>query len=302
MNLYRRHNEIPFHIAAHWLVPFSDDQQAISCYVDRAIELHKQFTEPDFCIAGIKLISDGVVDGCTAALWQPYTGKSSPVDPIWPSDLLQDAVQRADSAGLQCAIHAIGDQAVHQAINVLAQVGTPGRRHRIEHLELTTAEDARRLGQLGITASVQPVHSDPVLFRAWPHLVGTDRCKRAFAYKEFLDGGAPLAMGTDAPTARHFPLPNLYNATTRRSAVEPETEEMVNPHFGLSMAEAATAATAGAAYARFADSWTGQLRSGLSADFVVVDMHWTPESLLEGSVCQTWYRGKKVYDSDDSRR
>jgi predicted amidohydrolase YtcJ len=298
LNLYRRDKDIPFHIAAHWLVPFSDDQQANFSHVDRAIEMRQKFNHPGFCVVGIKLISDGVVDGCTAALLQPYTGKSDPVDPIWPSHLLQGVVQRADSASLQCAIHAIGDQAIHQAVNILAQVGTPGRRHRIEHLELSSSEDARRLGELGITASVQPVHSDPALFKAWTSLIGPDRCKRAFAYKEFLDGGAPLALGTDAPTARHFPLPNLYNATTRRSALEPESTNTVNPHFGLSLVEAATGATAGAAYARFAESWTGALRSGLSADFVVTDMQWTPEKLLEGTVCQTWYKGRKVYDAE----
>ncbi|KAJ5689555.1 amidohydrolase 3 [Penicillium macrosclerotiorum] len=297
LNEYRQTKSFPFHIAAHWLVPYADDQQANLRYVDRAIELRKQYKEPDFCIAGIKLICDGVVDGCTAALLQPYTGKSDPVDPIWPEDKLREAVQYADAAGMQCAIHAIGDRAINQAINVLSQVGTPGRRHRIEHLELSTSEDAKRLGQLGITASIQPVHSDPALFKAWPGLVGPHRCKRAFAYKEFLDGGAPIAIGTDAPTARHFPFPNLYNATTRRSALEPETTDTVNPHFGLTLTQAATAATTGAAYARFADSWTGSLKPGLSADFLVVDMQWTPEKLLEAKVCQTWYRGKKVYDS-----
>ncbi|KAJ5099392.1 hypothetical protein N7532_006393 [Penicillium argentinense] len=296
LDKYRRYKPVPFHIAAHWLVPFSDDQKANFTYVDRAIELKKQYTDPSFTVVGIKLICDGVVDGCTAALMQPYTGKSDPVEPIWPADMLKEVVQRADNSELQCAIHAIGDRAINQAINVLSDVGTPGRRHRIEHLELSTSEDAKRLGQLGITASVQPVHSDPSLFKAWPGLVGPDRCKRAFAYKEFLDGGAPLAIGTDAPTARHFPFPNLYNATTRRSALEPETTNTVNPHFGLSLAEAATAATTGAAYARFADSWTGSLKAGLSADFLVVDMQWMPETLLEASVAQTWFRGKKVYD------
>ncbi|KAJ5176614.1 amidohydrolase 3 [Penicillium canariense] len=300
LNEYRRDKPIPFHIAAYWLVPYANDQKANFRYVDRAIELRRQFQEPDFCIVGIKLICDGVVDGCTAALLQPYTGKSDPVEPIWPENQLHDVVQRADSAELQCAIHAIGDRAVHQVINVLSQVGTPGRRHRIEHLELTTSEDAKRLGQLGITASIQPVHSDPALFKAWPGLVGPDRCKRAFAYKEFLDGGAPLAIGTDAPTARHFPFPNLYNASTRRSALEPETTDTLNPHFSLSLVEAATAATTGAAYARFADSWTGTLKQGLNADFLVVDMQWTPETLLEAKVCQTWYRGTKVYDSNSA--
>ncbi|KAJ5913383.1 hypothetical protein N7504_002266 [Penicillium tannophilum] len=294
---YRRDKTIPFHIGAHWLVPFSDDQQANFTYVDRAIELRKQFSDPAFTVLGIKLICDGVVDGCTAALHQPYTGKSDPVEPIWPADMLQEVVQRADSAGLQCAIHAIGDKAVHQAINVLSEVGTPGRRHRIEHLELSTSEDAKRLGQLGITASIQPVHSDPTLFKAWPGLVGSHRCKRAFAYKDFLDGGANLAIGTDVPTARHLPFPNLYNATTRRSALEPESTDTVNSHFGITLAQAATAATTGAAYARFADSWTGSLKEGMKADFLVVDMQWKPETLLEANVLQTWYLGKKIYDS-----
>ena len=297
LNLYRQDHTIPFHIGAHWLVPFAADQSANFKYVDRAIELHKKYNQPDFCIVGIKLICDGVVDGCTAALMQPYTGKSDPVDPIWPEDMLQEVVQRADAAGIQCAIHAIGDKAVHQAINVLSRVGTPGARHRIEHLELTTSEDAKRLGQLGITASIQPVHSDPMLFKAWPGLVGPERCKRAFAYKEFLDGGAPIAIGTDAPTAPHMPFPNLYNATTRRSALETESDKTINAHFGLGLVEAATAATTGAAYARFADDWTGSLRKGLFADFLVVDMQWTPETLLEAKVCQTWYRGMKVFDS-----
>ncbi|CAI7651980.1 unnamed protein product [Penicillium viridicatum] len=288
LNLYRRDHAIPFHIGAHWLVPFSADQNANFKHVDRAIELHNQYNEPDFHVLGIKLICDGVIDGCTAALLQPYTGKSNPVDPIWPENMLQEVVQRADSAG---------DKTIHQAINVLSRVGTPGRRHRIEHLELTTSEDAKRLGQLGITASIQPVHSDPMLFKAWPGLVGPERCKRAFAYKDFLDGGAPIAIGTDAPTAAHFPFPNLYNATTRRSALQTETDDTVNAHFRLGLAEAATAATAGAAYARFADSWTGSLRKGLYADFLIVDMKWMPESLLEARVCQTWYRGKRVFDS-----
>lgn len=301
LDQYRKEKPFPFHIAAHWLVPFSNNQQANFKHVDRARALKKAFNDPAFCIAGIKLICDGVVDGCTAALFQPYTGKSKPEDPIWPAEMLKEVVQRADAAGLQCAIHAIGDKAINQAINVLSEVGTPGRRHRIEHLELTSSEDAKRLGQLGITASVQPVHSDPALFKAWPDLVGQDRCERAFAYKEFLEGGAPLAIGTDAPTARHFPFPNLYNATTRRSALEPESTATVNPHFGIGLAEATAAATTGAAYARFADSWTGSLKAGLSADFLVVDMQWAADRLLEAKVAQTWYKGKKVYDVADPK-
>ena len=100
------------------------------------------------------------------------------------------------------------------AVNALESVAAPGLRHRIEHLELSSPEDAERLGKLGITASVQAVHSDPAVLHAWPRLIG-DRCDQAFAYKKFLDYGAVLVLGTDAPTAPHTPWENLYVATTR---------------------------------------------------------------------------------------
>ncbi|KAL4905154.1 hypothetical protein BDW74DRAFT_167880 [Aspergillus multicolor] len=309
LNLYRAHNKIPFHIAAHWLVPFSDDQQVNFSYVDRAIELHHQFRDPTFCIAGIKLMCDGVVDGCTAALSQPYGGLSSPVQPIWPEDLMSSVVQRADNAGLQVAIHAIGDEAVHQSISTLSSLATSpfqsqqsgnaqGRRHRIEHLELSSPADAARLGQLGIIASVQPVHSDPAHFTAWPSLIGPHCCKRAFAYKDFLDGGAVIALGTDAPTAPHFPFQNLYHATTRRSVSDRGRRDALNPEFKLTLLQAIAGATEGAAYSRFAEKWTGSLKAGTSADFVVVDMLWEEERLLEARVCQTWYQGERVFNCD----
>ena len=88
--------------------------------------------------------------------------------------MLDPVVKVASDGGLQCAVHAIGDQAVHNAVNVLEKHGKPGQRHRIEHLELTAPGDARRLGELGITASIQPVHADPSILRAWLKLLGLD--------------------------------------------------------------------------------------------------------------------------------
>lgn len=290
----------PVHIAAHWLIPYTENQKAIYDTVDRAIELHGKYnaqTSPDLYIAGVKLMGDGIVDGCTAALHQPYNQPETNADPIWPKDPMVAVVQRADAAGLQCAIHAIGDRTVTPAIDALSTVASPSRRHRIEHLELTTSEDARRLGELGITASVQPVHLDPSGFTAWPSLIGSHRCQRAFAYKDFLDGGAPLAIGTDSPTAKHLPLPNLYNATTRRSTRDPNMKETVNEQFALSLASAVTAATAGAAYSCRTDGWTGSLRPGYLADFVVLEFDWDPNTLLQARVLQTWFGGDKVFDS-----
>ncbi|KAJ5462518.1 hypothetical protein N7475_007462 [Penicillium sp. IBT 31633x] len=302
LNLYRNQcGELPMHVGAHWLVPYSEIDSDICSHIDRAIDLHRDYnrtTSPDFCLNGIKLLCDGTVDGCTAGLHRPYAGLSATVDPIWPDDALAAAISRATNAGLQCAIHAIGDRTVQQAIDCLSRVNNlPVYRHRIEHLEITTPEDAKRLGELGIVASVQPVHLDPATFGAWPEILGVHRCKRAFAYREFVDGGARLAFGTDAPTAEHLALPNLYIATTRRSAINPSSADTVNPEFAVSLATAISAATEGAAYASFSDTWAGSLRPGLQANFVILDMEWAPEALLQARVCQTWYKGKKVFDA-----
>ncbi|RMZ75809.1 hypothetical protein DV738_g5268, partial [Chaetothyriales sp. CBS 135597] len=284
LEIYRSRNPLPLHIAAHWLVPYSDKEQEVQVHVDKAIEMNQKFSpsaSPSFCVVGVKLVGDGVVDSCTAALSLPYCGKSDPVEPIWPAEAEARVIRQADAAGLQCAVHAIGDKVVSQTIDIFASLKKPSRRHRIEHLELTSEADAKRLGEVGIIASVQPVHSDPALFKAWPSLVGADRCKRAFAYREFLDGGAALALGTDAPTAAHFPLPNLYNATTRRSAIEVDSSATTNPQFAVPLAAALRAATAGAAYSRHAERWMGSLQKGASADFVVIDMDWEPDRLLK---------------------
>ncbi|CAI7663305.1 unnamed protein product [Penicillium bialowiezense] len=286
LNTYRnRHGKFPMHIAMHWLVSYSTEITEINNHIDRAIALHRDFNRvnsPDFCVNGVKLLCDGTVDGCTAALHQSYGDLAHPVDPIWPADALAAAMHRAAKAGLQCAIHAIGDRAVQQSIDCLSQLPNLSTgRHRIEHLEITTPEDAKRLGELGIVASVQPVHLDPVTFGDWPEMLGPKRCERAFAYREFVDGGAPLAFGTDAPTAAHHALPNLYIAATRRSALSPTLSDTINPEQALSLATAVSAATSGAAYASFADGFTGSLKPGFNADFVVVDMHLTAEKLLE---------------------
>ncbi|ETN44221.1 uncharacterized protein HMPREF1541_10772 [Cyphellophora europaea CBS 101466] len=294
------HPPLPLHIAAHWLIPYSDKPSEVQSYLDTAIAMNQRYhpsTSPDFSIVGIKIIGDGTVDGCTAALTEPYGTLTDPCVPIWPAATLTSVVQAADAANLQVAIHAIGDVTIRNAIDAIASLGASRRqRHRIEHLELASAADARRLGQLGIIASVQPVHSDPVLFRAWPELLGVHRCKRAFAYSEFVAGGAPLAFGTDAPTAAHLPLPNLYNATTRRSALEVVSAECTNEEFKVGLAEAVRAATRGAAYSRGAEGWCGSLKKGMNADLCVLETEWRAEGLLWSRVWQSWYRGRKVFD------
>ncbi|KAI6082725.1 amidohydrolase 3 [Hypoxylon rubiginosum] len=300
LQILRRREALTIRVAAHWLITPRKTEAENLAQVDRAIELNRLFnadTSPDCRIVGIKVIGDGIIDGCTAGLSEPYTSNGVSCEPIWSLAELGPVVKKADTAGLQCALHAIGDKTIRVAIDALEQNATPGRRHRIEHLELASPEDAARLGKLGITASIQPVHCDPSILRAWPSLIGPSRCGRAFAYKEFADGGAVLALGSDAPTAPHAPLKNAYTATTRRSAREPELDDRVNPHFALELGAALTAATEGSAYSCFADRWVGKLEAGRIADLAVIDMEWDANKLLEAKVVQTWFMGRKVFDA-----
>ncbi|CAN9089300.1 unnamed protein product [Alternaria alternata] len=292
---------LPLRVAAHWCIMPGDGEEHRLQQVERAIKLSQEFnnkTSPDLRIVGIKVICDGVIDACTAALAEPYTSNGHFEGPIWTPEMLDPVVKKAIEGGLQCALHAIGDQAVHNAVNVLEKYGNHGQRHRIEHLELTAPEDAKRLGQLGITASIQPVHSDPAILRAWPKLLGPERVKRAFAYSDFAEHGAPLAIGSDTPTAPYAPLPNLYVATTRKSARQPHVGDApVNENFKLELTQAVAAATEGAAYSSFAEGRVGSLEVGKMADFCVVEMEWEGEELLKAKILRTWFEGNQVYSA-----
>ena len=298
--------ELPLRIAAHFIILPSPWDEENLAQVDRVIELHQRFnlaSSPNLRITGIKIICDGVVDGCTAALSHPYLKTGETVLPIWTPEALKPVLHRAHAANLQCALHAIGDAAVSLAVRTLStlprQPDAPSPRHRIEHLELTSPADAKRLGDLGVTASVQPVHCDPELNTTWPPLIGHEACKRAFAYGEFLSHGAKLAFGTDTPTAPHVAFDNLYNATTRRSFRRPKDTETVNEHFKIALHEAICSVSYWPAWACFAEGMTGGLRVGKSADLIVVDSQgdWIeePTSILQSKVTQTWLGGNKVF-------
>ncbi|KAH7177260.1 amidohydrolase family-domain-containing protein [Fusarium sp. MPI-SDFR-AT-0072] len=289
---------INLHIAAHWFIPYEADEKVLDEKIQEAIDMHSKFhpsKSPEFCIVGVKLMCDGVVDGCTAALSYPYGESTDLIQPLWPGEAMNHVLSQITKAGMQCAIHAIGDVAVSQAISAIASTNNPTARHRIEHLEMATPEDARRLGSLGITASVQPVHSDPAILEGYEKLVKPSAWKHCFPYKECLDGHANVAIGTDAPTARHLPFPNLYNATTRKSALEPERETVTNGDSALTLEQAVRGATYGAAYSRFAEGWTGRLEKGLRADFMVLPGIVRVDGLLEMKVDETWFGGERVY-------
>ncbi|MGZ0066988.1 amidohydrolase [Microbacterium arborescens] len=293
----RRGGRLPLRVSAHWLVVNTGDHEQNLAQVARAAELARETSDEVIQIIGIKLVLDGVIDACTAAMRHPYADGSN-AEPIWPAHHLDPVVAAADAAGLQIALHAIGDRASDIALDALeaAAAAEPNRsrRHRIEHLEYAAHETAGRMARLGVTASMQPVHADPAIFANWAAMLGDERTERAFPWREYLDAGARLAFSTDAPTAPHDALANLYVAATRRSALDPAFEPY-DPAGAVTLAEAIAHATREAAASVVGAEDRGRLEAGCVADFAVLDIdpfRDGPGSLLGGRVVLTVMGGE----------
>ena len=231
----------------------------------------------------MKLILDGVIDACTAAMGAPYADGSN-AEPIWPLHDLAPVVAAADAAGLQIAMHAIGDAASDAALTAIERAidanGDLPRRHRLEHLEYAAPGTAERMARLGVTASLQPVHADPAIFANWAAMLGDERVERAFPWPEYERAGALVAFSTDAPTAPYDALANMYVAATRASALDPSVPA-VHPQYALPLADAIGHATRDAAASVGDADWRGRLAPGFAADLVVIDA----DPFIEDAAC-----------------
>ncbi|MFS0894112.1 amidohydrolase [Microbacterium sp. 179-I 3D3 NHS] len=301
--LERRGGELPIRIAAHWIIVNTGDDAENLAQVARAAELARDASSPWLRVVGIKLVLDGVIDACTAAMRHPYADGSNAA-PIWPVELLNPVVAAADAAGLQVAQHAIGDHASEIALdaieNAIALNGELPRRHRIEHLEYAAPGTAERMARLGVTASMQPVHSDPAIFANWAEMLGDERVERAFAWPEYEAAGALLAFSTDAPTAPHEALANMYVASTRASALD-RSVAAVHPQFALPLTAAIGHGTRDAAASVGDGAWRGRIAPGYAADVVVLDTDPFVEgeaALLEARVVETIVAGRVRHRAD----
>jgi len=285
-------------IRAHVLL-FPD--RDLTPQIEEAAAFAIAHASPLLSVVGVKIVSDGVIDACTAAMLWPFSNGAHP-PAIWEPAILRPAVLAADAAGLQVAIHAIGDRAIRNALDAFEEAarvnGPTGLRHRIEHIELPDPADIPRFGELGVTASMQPVHADPAIRPNWTAMLGDERATRGFPWTA-LRASTRLVLGTDAPTAPLQALPNLFVATTRRSALDrslpAQSEEPT-----LELGAALRGATIEAAWSCRDEGERGSLEAGKLADLVVLDtdpFEAGPESLLDARVLRTVVGGRTVFES-----
>jgi predicted amidohydrolase YtcJ len=227
-------------------------------------------------IGWLKLFSDGALGQQTAALLEPYTnqaGNSGML--VMDANEIVEIGRLAVKNRITLAIHAIGDRANRVVLDayrnirkIESRLNIPHRHHRIEHVQLIQPNDQKRLAELGIIASMQPVHavSDmEIAERYWG-----DRCANAYAWKSLLNNHASLIFGSDAPVESPNPFPGLAAAISRRRLEVDPVSPGWHSEECLTFDQAFQAFTAGPAYAAGSEDVLGKLAPGFYADLVVL--------------------------------
>ena len=255
--------KVPFHFKPH--MDLAD--------LERAEAMRAAFHDEWLSSGFVKMFMDGVMDSRTAFMLNDYVGHPGHrAEPLFAPARFNAIATEIDRRGMQIAVHAIGDGAVRMTIDGYEAAqranGVRDSRHRIEHIELIDPADIPRLGALGITASVQPVHAPGAMdFGLEPtiHTIGAARLKDAYLARTLAEAGARLAFASDWPVTDISVLRGIGAAQTRRAFDAPgATDQRVN------LMETLHAYTAGGAHAAHWDGLTGTLRPGMAADIVVL--------------------------------
>ncbi len=252
-------------------------------------------------LGAVKGFADGSMGSRTAWLHEDYTDQPGYAGLARHSRRKLEAMVRgADAAGFQIAVHAIGDRANTEMLDIYEQAGGTGAaasRFRIEHAQHVLARDFARFAKLGVIASMQPYHA--VDDGRWlQDRIGGERCRTSFAWRSMLDAGVPLAFGTDWPIAPLNPLLGIWAAVTRQT-LDGKHPGGWFPEQRLTLEEALRAYTQGGAYAEFQEDNKGTIAAGKLADMVALsaDLFSIPaDQIKDVRVTLTIVAGKVVYE------
>lgn len=256
---------------------------------------------------GVKGFVDGSLGSTTAWFYEPYTDAPETTGLVMVDTLFQTAATAfrkdifgADSAGIQLAVHAIGDRANDWILDLFAEVartnGPRDRRARIEHAQHVKPATLPRFRELGVIPSMQPYHA--IDDGRWADKrIGAERSRTTYAFRALLDTGATLTFGSDWTVAPIDPLLGIYAAVTRRTLDDRHPDGWV-PEQKITLEEALRAYTTSNAYAAFAESRIGALTEDRLADLVVLSedlFQIDPTRIPAVRVDYTVIDGKVVY-------
>ena len=276
--------------------------------LEHAVELGLRtgFGDDWLRIGSVKAFMDGALGPRTAAMFQPYLNEPENRGILnMDAEELFEAGRQAVEAGLSMAVHAIGDRANHEVLDAYEQLrrferdrSLPPLRHRIEHVQIIHPDDASRLAELGVIASMQPIHATSDMLMADQYW--GERAALSYAWNTQLQQGANLAFGSDAPVESPNPFWGLHAVVTRRRADGAPGVEGWYPEQRLSMQQAIEGYTLGPAYTSGLESRLGKLAPGYLADLILLEQDpfgIPPDDLLEMESLATMIGGEWVWRS-----
>jgi predicted amidohydrolase YtcJ len=276
-----------------------------------------------FRATSVKIMVDGVCETLTAAMTEPYAGQ--PAGHAHRGSLFIDPAELAETVGLldregfQVHFHALGDRAVHVALDALAGAartaaargpGRPGdRRHHLAHLQFIRPDDLDRFRALGAVANFQPLWAchEPQMDELTLPVVGPERAGWQYRIGALARRGTRIAFGSDWPVSSADPLQEIHVAVNRRLSPRlgtpgtAETERPFLPDEAVTVPGALTAFTAGVAYVNHREAELGTLRPGALADIAVLgqDILAVPPAEIGGTQVELTIAGGHVVHGDD---
>ncbi|MBT1158810.1 amidohydrolase [Aminobacter anthyllidis] len=240
--------------------------------LDKASAMAERYDSDRLSSGLVKLFYDGVLDSWTAVMIEPYADRPDWVgEPLFSPEEFKRIAAEIDRRGLQIAVHSIGDgatRAVLDGYEAAARTnGTRDSRHRVEHVELTTADDIQRFVDLGVIASMQPPHPPGAMsFPLEPTVsrIGRERWPYAYPTRTLIEAGAHVVFASDWPVAPIDPIEGMQAAMLRK----PWADDM--PDQSVSLHQALAGYTVEGAYAEFNEDRKGQLKPGYFGDLVVL--------------------------------
>jgi predicted amidohydrolase YtcJ len=242
-------------------------------------------------IGFIKILADGSLGARTAALKEPYSDRPETSGMmLYTQRKLDKLVLKAHSAGLQLAVHAIGDYATESVLKAfskaLKRFPRENHRHRIEHCSVLNPDLIKGMKRLGLIASVQPHF---VVSDFWVvDRIGKVRARLVYPFKTLMRERLVVASGSDCPVEPIDPLLGVWAAVARKGF----TDE------SLTLEEALRTYTLNAAYASFDEDKKGTIEVGKFADLTVLSDDLatvSPEKIKDVRVEMVFVDGKIVY-------
>ncbi len=274
---------------------------------ERVLADREQYESDLIRTNGIKIMVDGVFEGETAALVEPYISLGHKGTLNHSRDDLRQRVERYDAMGLQIHMHTMGDEGTRAGLDAIEHARLTNsatnkfddRRHTLSHLGLIHPDDRSRFAALGVAASFTAAWAYPSdwVTKLNVPVLGKNRVDSMYPIASMLQAGAVVVGGSDWIYGPLSPLDSLEVMVTRQDPYDVEGP-VGNTSEAITLAEAIATYTSDAAWALHQESQTGSIEIGKKADIVVLDdnlFELPATSINDASVVTTIFNGKVVY-------